>query len=81
MDLAGKRIAVIGNAASAVQFVPQIAPLAAERTIFQRSANWLLPRKDRLYTPGEQRRRNRWRWLARLHHKAQSSSASCSSRR
>ena len=71
VDLAGKRIAVIGNAASAVQFVPQIAPLAAELTIFQRSANWLLPRKDRLYTPGEQRRRNRWRWLARLHHKAQ----------
>src|SRR5512145_2049548 len=30
VDLAGKRIAVIGNAASAVQFVPQIAPLAAE---------------------------------------------------
>ena len=54
-----------------MQFVPQIAPLAAELTIFQRSANWLLPRKDRLYTPGEQCRRNRWRWLARLHHKAQ----------
>jgi cation diffusion facilitator CzcD-associated flavoprotein CzcO len=70
-DLAGKRIAVIGNAASAVQFVPQIAPLAAELTIFQRSANWLLPRKDRLYTPREQRRRTRWPWLARMRHHAQ----------
>ena len=51
VDLAGKRIAVIGNAASAVQFVPQIAPLAPQLTIFQRSANWLMPRKDRLYSP------------------------------
>jgi len=71
VDLAGKRIAVIGNAASAVQFVPQIAPLAAELTIFQRSANWLMPRKDRLYTPREQRRRIRWPWLARMRHRAQ----------
>jgi len=71
VDLVAKRIAVIGNAASAVQFVPQIAPLATELTIFQRSANWLMPRKDRLYTPREQRRRTRWPWLARLRHKAQ----------
>jgi cation diffusion facilitator CzcD-associated flavoprotein CzcO len=71
VDLVAKRIAVIGNAASAVQFVPQIAPLARQLTIFQRSANWLLPRKDRLYTPREQRRRIRWPWLARLRHKAQ----------
>ena len=71
VDLAGKRIAVIGNAASAVQFVPQIVPLAAELTIFQRSANWLMPRKDRLYTPREQRRRMRWPWLARMRHRAQ----------
>jgi len=68
VDLAGKRIAVIGNAASAVQFVPQIAPLAAQLTIFQRSANWLLPRKDRLYSPRLQRRMTRWPWLAKLRH-------------
>jgi cation diffusion facilitator CzcD-associated flavoprotein CzcO len=68
VDLAGKRIAVIGNAASAVQFVPQIAPLATQLTIFQRSANWLLPRKDRLYPPRLQRRMARWPWLAKLRH-------------
>jgi cation diffusion facilitator CzcD-associated flavoprotein CzcO len=68
VDLAGKRIAVIGNAASAVQFVPQIAPLASQLTIFQRSANWLLPRKDRLYSPRLQRRMTRWPWLAKLRH-------------
>jgi cation diffusion facilitator CzcD-associated flavoprotein CzcO len=71
VDLAGKRIAVIGNAASAVQFVPQIAPLAAQLTIFQRSANWLLPRKDRLYPPRLQRRMTRWPWLAKLRHQFQ----------
>jgi cation diffusion facilitator CzcD-associated flavoprotein CzcO len=71
VDLAGKRIAVLGNAASAVQFVPQIAPLATQLTIFQRSANWLLPRKDRLYSPRLQRRMTRWPWLARLRHRLQ----------
>lgn len=67
-ELAGRRIAVIGNAASAVQFVPQIAPLAERLTIFQRSANWLLPRKDRLYSPRLQRWLTRWPWLARTAH-------------
>jgi cation diffusion facilitator CzcD-associated flavoprotein CzcO len=68
VDLAGKRIAVIGNAASAVQFVPQIAPLASQLTIFQRSANWLMPRKDRLYSPRLHRWMARWPWLAKLRH-------------
>lgn len=68
VELAGKRIAVIGNAASAVQFVPQIAPLAARLTIFQRSANWLLPRKDKLYAPWLHRAMKRWPWLAKLRH-------------
>jgi len=71
VELTGRRVAVIGNAASAVQFVPQIAPLAAQLTIFQRSANWLLPRKDRLYTARTLRRMTRWPWLARLRHWAQ----------
>jgi cation diffusion facilitator CzcD-associated flavoprotein CzcO len=71
IDLGGKRIAVIGNAASAVQFVPQIAPLATRLTVFQRSANWLLPRKDRLYAPRTQRLLTRFPALARLYHDAQ----------
>jgi cation diffusion facilitator CzcD-associated flavoprotein CzcO len=68
VDLTGKRVAVIGNAASAVQFVPQIAPLLAQLTIFQRSANWLLTRRDKLYSPRLHRRMKRWPWLARLRH-------------
>jgi len=71
VDLTAGRVAVIGNAASAVQFVPQIAPLVMQLTIFQRSANWLLPRKDKLYSPRLHRMMTRWPWLARLRHNFQ----------
>ena len=50
-DLRGKRVAVIGTGASAVQFVPEIAPLAEHLTVFQRTGNWFMPRKNRAY-PG-----------------------------
>ncbi len=49
--LTGKRVAVIGTGASAVQFVPEIAPEVSEMKIFQRSGNWFMPRKNREY-PG-----------------------------
>ena len=49
-DLAGERVAVIGSAASAVQFVPEIVPVAGQVHLFQRSANWVLPKLDRPYT-------------------------------
>jgi cation diffusion facilitator CzcD-associated flavoprotein CzcO len=49
--LAGKRVAVIGTGASAVQFVPRVAAQAAELTVYQRTGNWLLPRENRIY-PG-----------------------------
>ena len=47
--LAGKRVAVIGTGASAVQFVPEIAPKVKRLSVFQRSGNWFLPRKNRRY--------------------------------
>ena len=47
--LRGKRVAVIGTGASAVQFVPEIAPLASRLTVFQRTGNWFLPRHNRRY--------------------------------
>lgn len=49
-DLTGERVAVIGSAASAVQFVPEIVPVAGRVHLFQRSANWVLPKLDRPYT-------------------------------
>jgi cation diffusion facilitator CzcD-associated flavoprotein CzcO len=45
-DLAGKRVISIGNAASAVQYVPEIAPIAASLAVFQRSPNWIMPRNQ-----------------------------------
>jgi len=46
VDLAGKRVAVIGSAASAVQSIPEIAKVAGQLHVFQRSANWVLPKED-----------------------------------
>lgn len=46
VDLAGKRVAAVGVGASAIQYVPQIAPQAAHTTLFQRSANYILPKPD-----------------------------------
>jgi cation diffusion facilitator CzcD-associated flavoprotein CzcO len=46
-DLRGKRVAVIGTGASAIQFVPQIQPQVASLTLFQRTAPWVLPKPDR----------------------------------
>ncbi len=49
VDLAGKRIAVIGTGASAIQFVPELQPEADRLVLFQRTPPWVLPRMDREY--------------------------------
>ena len=53
-DLSGKRVAVIGTGASAIQLAPELAR-DAEVTVFQRSPAWILPRDDRDYSPDERR--------------------------
>ncbi|SDG62983.1 Predicted flavoprotein CzcO associated with the cation diffusion facilitator CzcD [Sinosporangium album] len=45
-DLAERRVAVIGTGASAVQFIPRIAPQAASLTVFQRTPPWIHPKPD-----------------------------------
>ncbi|HUO95693.1 MAG TPA: NAD(P)/FAD-dependent oxidoreductase [Steroidobacteraceae bacterium] len=45
-DFGGKRVAVIGSAASAVQVVPPLAARAAKLTVFQRSPSWIVARPD-----------------------------------
>ena len=49
-ELRGERIAVIGSAASAVQFMPEIAPEAAQLHVFQRTPNWVLPKPNEPYS-------------------------------
>jgi len=67
VDLAGKNVAVIGNGASAIQFVPEIAPKAKKLSIFQRSANWIVPKADRPYTEREKEMFRRFPFLVKLH--------------
>ncbi|HEY7952190.1 MAG TPA: NAD(P)/FAD-dependent oxidoreductase [Solirubrobacteraceae bacterium] len=49
-NLEGRRVAVIGTGASAVQFVPEIQPKVAHLHVFQRTAHWVLPKPDRAIT-------------------------------
>ncbi|MCZ4296817.1 flavin-containing monooxygenase [Henriciella marina] len=50
----GKRVAVIGSAASAVQIIPEIAKTASHLTVYQRTPNWVTPRRDVPVSPQEQ---------------------------
>ncbi|WP_280238426.1 flavin-containing monooxygenase [Nocardia abscessus] len=52
-DLTGKRVAIIGTGASAIQIVPAIAAQVGHLDVYQRTAPWLLPRLDRPYTKAE----------------------------
>ncbi len=49
LDLAGRRVGVIGTGATAIQIVPEVAKQAARVVVFQRTPNWIVPRKDRPY--------------------------------
>ncbi len=70
-DLRGKRVAVIGTGASAIQFVPQIQPKVAHLDVYQRTAPWVLPKADRaipsalrrLYRASSFARRARRLWI------------------
>jgi cation diffusion facilitator CzcD-associated flavoprotein CzcO len=66
-DLEGKRVAVIGNGASALQFIPKIAPVVGRLSVFQRSNNWVVPRMDRPYSDREKRWFRRSKWYRLLH--------------
>ncbi|WP_410788165.1 flavin-containing monooxygenase [Kribbella sp. C-35] len=64
IDLTGKRVAVIGTGASAVQFVPALQPSVSALHVFQRTAQWVLPKPDH-YVPSVER------WLFRRFPSAQ----------
>ncbi|MEU4263313.1 flavin-containing monooxygenase [Streptomyces argenteolus] len=57
-DLTGRRVAVIGTGASAIQIVPEIQPEVAALTLFQRTPPWVMPRVDRAISGAE-------KWLHR----------------
>lgn len=53
VSLKGKRVAIVGSAASAVQIIPEIAKEVKHLTVFQRTPNWVIPRLDRPITDEE----------------------------
>ena len=50
VDLTGKRVAVVGTGASAIQIVPEVRKVAAHLDVYQRTAPYVIPRNDRTYT-------------------------------
>jgi cation diffusion facilitator CzcD-associated flavoprotein CzcO len=68
IDLAGKNVAVVGTGASAIQFVPQIAPRVGKLHLFQRTPPWIVPRLDFAFSEKWRRRFRRipiTRWALR----------------
>lgn len=51
VPLAGKRIAVVGTGASAIQFVPHLAEQSSELIVFQRTPSYILPKPDQTFGP------------------------------
>ncbi|GAB2627458.1 NAD(P)/FAD-dependent oxidoreductase [Prescottella soli] len=71
VDLDGKRVAVVGTGASAIQFVPAIVDRTSQLAVFQRTAPWIVPKFNRAFGEDEREemRRNpikRWYRRARL---------------
>jgi cation diffusion facilitator CzcD-associated flavoprotein CzcO len=60
VDLAGKRVAVIGTGASAIQVVPRIVRRCEQLHVVQRTPPWVLPRPDRALAPALRRAFTRW---------------------
>ena len=52
-DVTGKRVAVIGTGASGIQIVPRIQPKVGKLHVFQRTAPWIVPQRDRRLTRPE----------------------------
>jgi cyclohexanone monooxygenase len=65
-DLKGKRVAVIGTGASAIQFVPQIQPQVAHLDLYQRTPPWIMPKPDRAVSKFERRMFKLLPWTQRL---------------
>ena len=66
LDLAGRRVAVVGTGASAIQIVPAIQPSVEHLTVFQRTAPWVVPHRNRRITNVERSLYRRFPALQRL---------------
>jgi cation diffusion facilitator CzcD-associated flavoprotein CzcO len=66
-DLAGKTVAVVGTGASAIQFVPRIAPSVKKLYLFQRTPPWIVEKPDRAFSAFEKLSWSRVPLLQRLY--------------
>jgi cation diffusion facilitator CzcD-associated flavoprotein CzcO len=67
LDLTNKKVSIIGNAASALQFIPHIVKSAESVNVFQRSPNYVIPRNDRAYSSLEKKLFCFFPFFQRLH--------------
>ncbi|MEU9922349.1 NAD(P)/FAD-dependent oxidoreductase [Streptomyces griseoluteus] len=65
-DLRGKRVAMVGTGASAIQIVPSIQPEVGKLTVFQRTPPWVMPRMDRAIGMAERKLHQALPFTARL---------------
>ncbi len=66
-DLKAKRVASIGTGGSAIQYIPEIAPLTKNLYVFQRTAAWVIPRDERNYNAIDQKMFAKFDWFRKLH--------------
>ena len=72
VPLAGKRVGVVGNGSTGVQMMAPLSDVASHLTLFQRTAQWIMPMGNHEYTPQQRSRSRRFSlipWLARLYYK------------
>ncbi len=65
-NLNGKRVAVVGTGASAIQFIPEITPQVSQLFVFQRTPPWIMPKMDKKLTPKTHRRFKKFPWYQRF---------------
>lgn len=66
-DLSGKKVAVVGTAASAIQLIPEIVDKVASLDVYQRTPNYIMPRPFMHYPDRWRKRFERLPWLEKLH--------------
>jgi len=66
LDLAGKRVGVVGTGSSSIQLLPEVAEVAGRVSLFQRTAQWVFPLGNKPYSPEQRERLRRFPVLQRL---------------
>ena len=66
VPLAGKRIGVIGTGSTGVQMTAPLSEVAGHLTVFQRTAQWIMPVGNKRYSDEQRRRKHRLPFLAKL---------------